>query len=608
MVGGGGSRIREEFRCVGNYLIRSGWEQWSWVWHSAVCAPGPPPSKENKKKSVPAQQEPVKVKIVPVGPSQTDVDRASQTVEQMPQVQQYLRGARFRLLSFEVYNPDQIAGRAAQPRTYQATYYDYTHERSIIARGEFDRLDLNSVAESNFQPLPNDEEFDEAVRILSQDEHFATLLKDRLLVPFRPMPPVAQPPDTATRIERTVNVGLSRRSSLTDVPNEIVGVHLTKQIVERYTGGAPATAQASPDACGVPNAGQATTPRNTAGQYQMTVTQGPTTLWEMLIIRPAVSSGTRASGIEVQNVKYKGKLVLKRGHAPVLNVKYGADECGPYRDWQYQEGQFFTPAGSTDPAPGVRVCPTPAATELENGTDMGDFRGVAIYNNDNGTAANTSDDETVLLTELEAGWYRYIMEWRFGVNGVIKPRFGFGATDNTCVCSTHTHHVYWRFDFDISSTANRVFLMEKGKKFSNPILTETKVTRNYGTTRSILVQNAAGDEGYLVVPNASDGLPQTTDPFGKGDLWILAYKNVVGGTAAQNELDDGFNSTTSQNAFIQIDSFVNGESVNNTDVVVWYGSSFIHSDGSGIISPDRSGANLLTGPHVVGPDLRPRGW
>jgi hypothetical protein len=89
-------------------------------------------------------------------------------------------------------------------------------------------------------------------------------------------------------------------------------------------------------------------------------------------------------------------------------------------------------------------------------------------------------------------------------------------------------------------------------------------------------------------------------------MWALRYKSVVGGTPLQNELDDGFNQTTSQNAFIQIDNFLNGESIADQDVVVWYGAHFTH-DEDGLISPDRSPEHI-TGDHVVGPDLRPVRW
>ena len=81
-------------------------------------------------------------------------------------------------------------------------------------------------------------------------------------------------------------------------------------------------------------------------------------MWRFLVIRPAASSGTNGSGIELRYVDYKGKRVLYRAHVPILNVKYTGDACGPYRDWQYQEGMIQ--AAGSDVAPGFRLCPAPA--------------------------------------------------------------------------------------------------------------------------------------------------------------------------------------------------------------------------------------------------------
>jgi hypothetical protein len=331
----------------------------------------------------------------------------------------------------------------------------------------------------------------------------------------------------------------------------------------------------------------------------MTVTQGTSTLWEMLIIRPSVSSGTRASGIEVRDVKYRGKSVMKRGNAPVLNVEYANGECGPYRDWQYQEDQFATPAtGNTDPAPGIRIVAAGqvATTALETGVDAGNFRGVAIY---------TQNNETVLVTELQAGWYRYIMEWRFGNDGTIRPRFGFGATDDSCVCFVHNHHVYWRFDMDIVTANNKVYQTERGRKFLKPLTTEVAKLKNFQLNRSLLIQNATGDEAYKFIPNMSDGV---ADNYGRGDMWVLRYKNVVGGTALQNEIDDGYNNTGGTGTAINLVPFLNNESIDNQDVVLWYGSHFVHSDGANLLNPNRDGNRILSGSHVVGPDFRPVRW
>jgi hypothetical protein len=181
-----------------------------------------------------------------------------------------------------------------------------------------------------------------------------------------------------------------------------------------------------------------------AGQFQVTIPQADgSPLWSFLVIRPSASSGTNASGVELRNVRYRGKLVLFQAHAPILNVQYDGNACGPFRDWLFEES--WVQADGTNVAPGIRRSQAPAQTILESGTDSGNFRGVAIYR---------QGRETVLVSELQAGWYRYVSRWRFHDNGTIRPRFGFSAVQDSCVCNVHHHHVYWRFDFDIGTTEN----------------------------------------------------------------------------------------------------------------------------------------------------------
>ena len=38
--------------------------------------------------------------------------------------------------------------------------------------------------------------------------------------------------------------------------------------------------------------------------------------------------------------------------------------------------------------------------------------------------------EVVLVSEMQAGWYRYVSEWRLHANGTIRPRFGFLAVQS----------------------------------------------------------------------------------------------------------------------------------------------------------------------------------
>src|SRR5258705_12121300 len=215
----------------------------------------------------------------------------------------------------------------------------------------------------------------------------------------------------AGKVERTLTVGLMPKDG--KAGNEVVGVNMIRESVLRYEGGAPPTSLAVELNCGVPSAGQVTTGHGVAGQYQVTIMRGAEVIWEFLVIRPSASSGNNASGIELQNVKFRGKMVLARANVPVLNVQYYRRPCGPYRDWAYSEGFFG--ANGTDVAPGVRMCTDEPQTVLDNGTDTGNFRGVAIYDR----------EEVTLVSELEAGWYRYITKWTFDDEGIISPRFGF---------------------------------------------------------------------------------------------------------------------------------------------------------------------------------------
>ena len=526
------------------------------------------------------------------GPQQADIESAKARVAASTSLRSMVDGTKHSRVSFEFIERESKSGGSLPPTHFRVIYYDYTNDRTLVAVGDFAGRETISVTEEAFQPIASPEEFQEAVDVLRGDAAFANLIKSGKLKPFEPMPDITVLEGT---VERLINVGLASEGS--GAADEIVSVSLRRRAVVRHAAGAPASASAAPDNCGIANSGQGATGRGVAGQATITVQDGQgTTFWELLVLRPSASSGTRASGVEIRDVKYRGKSVLKRGHVPILNVQYVPQTCGPYRDWQYAEGFFNASAtGANDVAPGIRILAAGqvATTALETSNDTGNFQGVAVY---------ADHGEVILVSEMNADWYRYIMEWRLGSDGSIKPRFGFGAVKNNCVCNVHHHHVFWRLDFDIVQPNNKVFRVERGRKFLVPLPAEMKQLKNLATNRGLLIQNSNGNEAYALVPNLFDGV---ADTFGVSDMWVLRYK--TGATPLQQELDDGFNQTTSQNAFIQIDNFLGGESIVDQDVVVWYGAHFIHNDGANVWNPDRSPEHI-TGDHVVGPDLRPVRW
>lgn len=531
----------------------------------AVLAAGPLAA----QKILPNPQVPLTVSVTPWGPSQEKLDAAREKLLASAEIRSRLSTDN-RLLWFDMVWPEEkVNGSYVAPDHFRATFYDYGKKQPFVFEGRLDAPESPELLPRPAdEPDPNTAEYEAATAIVKADARFATAIAERRLSFYPPMPPLV----TGQR-NRTLTVGVISLDPGSRA-NEIVGVDMITREVNRYPSGAPMKSMASPDAgCGAPNAGQGTTAKGTAGQFEVVVTQGPTEIWRLVVVRPSASSGLRGSGVELINVDYKGKRILSRAHAPILNVQYTNDACGPYRDWQYQEG-FFSATG-TDVAPGVRQCTAPPSVILENGTDTGNFKGIAYW---------VSGSDIRLVSELEAGWYRYITDFRLLGNGTIQPRFGFGGVNNTCICSVHNHHVYWRFDFDVAGTTNRI---TEDRLFGGVVQARELSRKRDGKT-TWTISNPLTNESYRLVPGGRDGV---ADKYGRNDIWFVRNK--------ANEVDDGVNCTSGGSCptWANIEKFVTQESIQDTDVIVWYGAHFVHDELNGQAED-----------HVVGPDFILRRW
>jgi hypothetical protein len=538
--------------------------------------PGPGPAPE------PASLE---LDVSAFGPTADDEPRLREAVLAHPDIRSRLADCDHRLLTFRLADPDSKTAEPCPPSRFTATVFDYTNGRMLLAQGELGALDPDApgsleVDDVAADPLPSAAEFAAAVDVLRHDRPMRARLEAGSVEVYEPMPPVIETELPDGRRDRTVAVGL-RENDRESSTHQIVGVNLFSRrvidLVDRYD--FPSLKPCEPP----PGAGSCA-PSGTTGQVTVTVSQAGQQLWRFVAVRPAASSGTNGSGIELRYVDYRGKRVLYRAHLPILNIEYlsGAPGgCGPtYRDWQ--NGETCFQANGVDVIPGFRVCPSPATTILDSGSDAGNFKGVAIY---------VQGQEVVLVSELSAGWYRYISEWRLRSDGTIRPIFGFSAIDNPCTCSEHIHHAYWRFDFDIRTAWNNMV-----EEYNDPPLVgssnwhtksyETRRPRDPSRKRRWKVSNAATGEGYVLVPGAGDG---TADPYGVGDMWALRYRG--------SEIDDGQGFTTNP-ALSQahLDAFRSpAEPIAGTDVVLWYTGHFRH---------DQAHA----AGHRVGPELRPTNW
>jgi len=547
------------------------------------------PVKSRARRKSGSRQAEIEVRVEPYGPSASDVETLARRIEKHRAVQAQLSKNRYRLLQMDALDADDgiKSEKPKPPDRFRATFYNYSTNRTVFAVGSLSKPGAVEVIESGLQLRPSQEEFNEAARALQNDPNLGPAVRDGRLIPYQAMPPLVgqeQPDGTSQRV---VAVGLLPREGMRG--HEIVGVHLSTRGVLRFgaspRGRAPLMSAAHNPICGLPYAAQPTA-SHVPGSVWVTVTQGGSTVWRFLAVRPAASSGTNGSGIELKFVDYRGKRLLYHAHVPILNVKYDANACGPYRDWQNQESMIQ--ASGTDVAPGFRLASSPADTILTTGNDTGSFLGVAIY---------VEGQEVVLVSEMEAGWYRYISQWRLHTDGTIRPRFGFSAVQSSCVCNVHHHHVYWRLDFDIRTPGNNVV-----REFNSPPLSggsnwhdksfEVQRPRDPGRHRKWRVENKSTKEAYDIIPGPNDNqaAAQSDAPFGRGDVWILRYRG--------SEIDDG-SVATGPPYEAGIDSWVNGESINGADVVVWYAAHFTHDVGHD--EPGEFG-------HIVGPDLKRVRW
>ena len=516
------------------------------------------------------------MKVERFGPSPPIVKRAANRLVRHPAVRDRLNGAPHRLLAMTLVEPDRKTRTPVEPTRLRATVYDYAGDRTLLAEGPVDADGPVTVRETADQPPVSQEELEAALEVVKAQPDVVAALGDGALVAYAPMPPLVHRELAEGNVERNVTLGLLPQGG---GAHEIVSVNLARGDVTRFEDRAPLTSRAEDAICGVPAAaGQPTAARGTPGMAWVTVSRGRTRLWRFLAVRPAASSGRDGSGVELRFVDYRGRRVLHQAHLPILNVRYARDACGPYRDWQWQEGRIQSAGRNV--APGFRLSARPAKTIMQSGSDVGNFLGVGIY---------VRGQEVVLVSELEAGWYRYVSEWRLDANGTIRPRFGFAAVSNSCVCRKHHHHAYWRLDFDIGTPGkNRVLefndpAIAAGGAHWHAIRYEAKRFRASGRQRRWRVVNAAG-KAYAILPGRNDRTA-AGDGYAKGDLWVLRYR--------PGQIDDYPITGTEA----QLDKLVNRESVLDEDVVVWYGAHFTHD----VRRHTAAG-------HVVGPALVPVNW
>ncbi len=298
-------------------------------------------------------------------------------------------------------------------------------------------------------------------------------------------------------------------------------------------------------------------------------------VWRLCWLRPSQSSGPRGSGLELRNVYYNGKLVLKRAHSPVLFAEYTTSTC--YRDWKDDDSNLlaepamrnvlgtrtnFGPTTSCDRSASPTVSYGSCPFQLNPRVAADCFSGVAIE--DRG-------DHVELTTQYNAAWYSYAARFRLFADGAIDPEFGFGNYDGTNNGITHWHHNYWRLDFDIDGADNDAVFegnVLQSTEFAS-LRCNSSTIPACATERTWEVRDTVTGRGYRLMPTASDYVTPTNES-GRN----FHVRDVLGTQYIAGEFGDRPNNSLGDCGFVHT-ALANGGDIGGpggvgSDVVLYY--------------------------------------
>lgn len=385
----------------------------------------------------------LQIVVEPVQYPRLDREQLRAVVRDHPAVAAFLDGSPGHRL--RISEPDVLGREPDAHAPFEATVFDPAGNRAVRVRGRLDRPHELEVRPSGVRPTPSRAELREAAAVLRAQPGFPT--GDGVLL-YRPMPPLAdvhRPDGTVTR-RPTLGVYDPHGSPR----HRVVAVDLAARTVGWEPGGVDAPTDADCEGR-LPVPVDALDDPGGPARVRVRVVRGGVELWDLVVVRPRDSEPQalgKGSGVELRQVRHRGRLVLSRAHVPILNVRY--DDSVSFRSWRTPR-RASTPSART---PGSRV----PGVHLAAGDDPRGRRGRGNLQGGNfqGVALHYESGELRIVSEVEAGWYRYVSDWRLRDDGVIKPRFGFAGTRNPMTCKRHQHHVYWRLDFDIEGEGSEV--------------------------------------------------------------------------------------------------------------------------------------------------------
>ncbi len=221
---------------------------------------------------------------------------------------------------------------------------------------------------------------------------------------------------------------------------------------------------------------------------------------------------------------------------------------------------------------------------------------------DNGyrTATRSVEAESLnLFSVSQVGAYAYIISWTFYDDGAIEP--GIGATgalqrssaeldlpygrilqnDPDTLWLSHTHNYYWRLDFDLGDSATddrfsetRYVLQSDGRRNRQRETFTTEQARQIDPETQQIWQISASE--------ASDSPAYTIEPVRLGHRFVREEVEPYSAYDLFVTVANDCERFASQNARFNPDclnhvlQYVDGQSIDNQDIVLWHRVGFHH--------------------------------
>lgn len=241
-------------------------------------------------------------------------------------------------------------------------------------------------------------------------------------------------------------------------------------------------------------------------------------------------------GLSLKGVQYNGIPLIKKVSLPVMRVFYNNNACGPYADRL---------GGSLSPIPWAGNA-TVARREFS-------LNGRQWY-------------EIGIRDQI--GSYDIYQVYYLSNDGIIDAHIYSKGLQ--CVVD-HTHYPNWRIDFDIQDAGNDLIQLNTGAGYTTK-LTEFNALATEALDHGWRVRDSVTGTFVDVLPGFTDfTIPdQNTQP-------VAGYANhTVFGRLYRASEDTGW--TFGPNTQVPNN---NGESINNTDIVLWYEGYLPHSAAEG---------------------------